>query len=271
MQSCFLSYRFSSIHYYKSGNGKQLLFCFHGYSQSALSFEVIEKEIENDFTMIAIDFPFHGKTEWKEGLHFTPADLLEIIENIRKEVGISPSKIHLLGYSMGGRVALGMMPFMKDKIDRLILLAADGLKVNFWYWLSTQTSLGNRLFKYLMSKPQFMFKALELANKMNIVNQSIYKFLFYYIHVEQVRRDLYKRWTTMRDFRPDIHQTKMIISEQKILVKMLYGEHDRIIRFERGEKFRRGLEPLCTIKVIKSGHLLITKENAPLIAELIKR
>lgn len=220
--------------------------------------------------MIAIDFPFHGKTIWNEGLNFTPADLLAIINLILNQFLLTEKKIYLIGFSMGGRAALTLMQHIPEKIEKLLLLAPDGLRLNFWYWLATQNKAGNKLFRYIMRRPALMFTILKAANKMRLVNQSIYKFISYYIYDAQVRNDLYKRWTTMRSFRPEIEKLKSIIKENKISVRMLYGEHDRIIRFERAEKFRKGIENYCELKVISTGHQLLNQENASTIIDLLK-
>ena len=71
----FLPYRSSRLHYYCWGAGPRLLFAFHGYSESASSFALIGEAIDTPFTLIAIDLPFHGQTEWKEGLSFAPDEL----------------------------------------------------------------------------------------------------------------------------------------------------------------------------------------------------
>lgn len=270
MQSFFLPYKSSSIHYCKAGQGDKLLLCFHGYSQSSNSFSFLEKKAEADYTMIAIDLPFHGKTTWNEGLNFTPDHLLEIIQLTRREHQIKSDSIYILGFSMGGRVALSLLQCTPDKIKKLVLIAPDGVKINFWYWLATQTNAGNKLFLYIMQKPGFMFSILKVANKLKLVNQSIYKFISFYIHDKQVRDDLYKRWTTMRSFRPDIEKIKSIITENKVFVKMLYGEHDRIIRFERAGKLRKGIECYCELKVIPAGHQLLNHQNTDTIIELLK-
>ncbi len=270
MQSFFLPYKSSSIHYSITGHGDKLLFCFHGYSQSSQVFSFLEKNIFDDYTMIAIDFPFHGKTIWNEGLNFTPDYLLEIIHLIRVESRIKSDCMHLLGFSMGGRVALSLLQCIPDKIQKLVLIAPDGLKINFWYWIATQNKAGNRLFRHIMEKPSFMFSMLKAINKLKLVNQSIYKFISFYIHDKQVRDDLYKRWTAMRSFRPNIEKIKSIIEENKIPVRLLYGEHDRIIRFERSGRLLTGIEAFCELKIIPAGHQLLISQNIDTIIGLLK-
>src|ERR1035437_4038700 len=65
-----VSYQQSTFHFHQFGNGAKLLLCFHGYGEMAGSFLFLEKSLGKEYTMIAIDFPFHGKTNWQEGLLF---------------------------------------------------------------------------------------------------------------------------------------------------------------------------------------------------------
>lgn len=220
--------------------------------------------------MIAIDFPFHGKTSWNEGMNFTTENLLEIIQMILAQHAIKKEKMHLVGFSMGGRAVLSLLQCVPEKIEKLLLLAPDGLKINFWYWLATQNKAGNRLFKHVMQKPALMLGVLKTANRLHLVNQSIYKFISVYIYDKQVRDDLYKRWTTMRSFRPGLENIKSILKEHKIPVRMLYGKHDRIIRFELAEKFRKGIETYCELNIIPAGHQLLNADNTEIIMKMLK-
>ena len=150
------------------------------------------------------------------------------------------------------------------------MLAPDGLKTNGWYWFATQTIIGNKIFHFVMKNPRLFLQILHGLNKLKMMNQSIYKFMNYYINTEQVRINLYKRWTTMRKFKPDLKKIKSLIIANKIPVKLIYGEHDRIIRYEIGEKFINGIEEFCKLKVIQSGHQVLQEKNIELIIDLLK-
>jgi pimeloyl-ACP methyl ester carboxylesterase len=272
MESFFEQYKSSQIHYYKSrnSNNKPVLLCFHGYGESGVSFSFLEKYIENDFIIIAIDLPFHGKTEWSEGLIFTQQDLLKIIQQIINTFSGNNPEIYFLGFSMGARVALDLLLYWPNQIKKIVLLAPDGLKINGWYWFATQTVLGNNSFRFVMNNPRLFLTMLHAANKIHMINQSIYKFMDHYINNKQVRIDLFNRWTTMRKFKPDLQKIKSLIMINKIPVKLIYGEHDRIIRFETGKKFMHGIEKYCTLKIIPSGHQVLQEKNIELIVDLLK-
>lgn len=269
-----LIYRNSTISYYRFGSGPKAVVCFHGYGEEASAFEFLEKYAGNQFTFLAIDLPFHGKTEWKDGMTFTPNDLHQVVERIVEQGNInhptSNSKFSLVGFSLGGRIALSLYQYIPERIEKLVLLAPDGLKINFWYWLATQTWLGNKFFKLTMNKPGWFLGFLKLLNKLKLVNTSIFKFVNYYIGDAEVRRLLYARWTTLRKIKPDISIIKKNILENKTLVRLVYGKHDRIILSSVGEKFRNRIEEHCTISVINAGHQVLHEKHVEEILEAFR-
>ena len=265
MESRHLAYKNSTIWYYRFGSGPRGAVCFHGFGEDASMFGFLTNYAGNQYTFYSIDLPFHGKTEWKEGLNFTHKDLLQIVEAItqegNQEQATSEQKLSLLGFSLGGRIALSLYQAMPDKIEKLVLLAPDGLKVNFWYWLATQTWLGNKFFAFTMKKPSWFFGLLKLLNKLKLVNASIFKFVNYYIGDAEVRRLLYARWTTLRKLKPNVGKIKNKIRENKTPVRLIYGKHDRIILSSVGEKFQKGIKEHCILTVIHSGHQVLHEKH----------
>lgn len=269
MQSSTIIFNSSIINYSYGGYGKEMLICFHGYGESERSFHFLEPPLAVSHTIISIDLPYHGNTQWNEGMNFQPTDLIQIIESLMKKHGAGKTYFSLIAYSMGGRIALSLLQQMPDRITRVVLLAPDGLKLNFWYWLSTQTWLGNKLFVATIDNPRWFLYMLRLVNSMGLLNQSIYKFVHHFLHDKKMRKQLYLRWTCFRKLRPDLSKLKKIITRNKIKIHLLYGIHDRIIRSERGEKFHKGIEPYCSIELLQSGHQLLAEKNTAAIIKYL--
>jgi pimeloyl-ACP methyl ester carboxylesterase len=259
-----LSYKASSINYLQFGSGPNTVVCFHGYGEEAASFSFLETYGGDEFTFYAIDLPFHGKTVWKDGADFSSDDLQFIVEEI-----VTGSKVHdakqsfqLMGYSLGGRVCLSLYEKIPAQVQRIVLLAPDGLKMNFWYWLATQNVVGNRLFAFTMKHPKWFFIFLKGFYKLKLANASIFKFVNYYIANPEVRRLLYERWTGLRKLRPHLQKIKTIVRKYKTPIRLVYGKHDRIILPVRGEKFIKGIEDNCRLTVISSGHQVLHEKHA---------
>lgn len=261
----YVAFRSSRVHYLTWGTGPRFLFAFHGYGESAVSFAFIGDALDPRYTLIAIDLPFHGLTEWKEGLGFRVDDLLAIMASI---AGNSARPWSLLGYSMGGRIALGLFQDHPDRFDRLVLAAPDGMTVNPWYWLATATRAGNVLFRWSMRRPGWLFLVLRLGNRLGLVNPSIFKFAVHYIDDRAVRRELYIRWTATRKFRPRPRRIAALVRTRRVPVHLVYGKFDRIIRWERGEKFRVRCPADCHLSLIEAGHQLLRPQYLPVLLPL---
>ncbi|MBS1566885.1 MAG: alpha/beta hydrolase [Bacteroidetes bacterium] len=267
MQTAIWPYRSSQFEYIRFGRGPALVFCFHGYGEQAASFALLEKQLGETHSFIAINLPWHGHTHWKEPGAFSTEHLLHVMDEIATQENISPAQYSLLGYSMGGRIALALANAAPGKINRLCLIAPDGMKMNFWYWLATQTRAGNRLFRFTMHQPGWFIGMVRTAHRLGLINTSIGKFLDYYIGDPQVRQQLYDRWTCMRRFTPHHRRLQQHIAQYRIPVRLLYGQYDRIISAARAAPFVRAAGAYCRIDILPAGHQLLQEKY---IAELVR-
>jgi pimeloyl-ACP methyl ester carboxylesterase len=121
-----------------------------------------------------------------------------------------------------------------------------------------------------MQRPQWFFFLLRISNRLRLINQSVFKFIRFYLHDATARKLLYDRWTCLQSIRPDLALIKKIIPAQQVPVRLLYGQYDRIIRHERGEKFRAGIESFCTLQVIEAGHQLLQEKYVDQIIRLLQ-
>lgn len=262
MESAFLTYKNSRIHYRKSGNGARLAICFHGFGTFANTFDWIATHVE-EYTFIAFDLPFHGLTEWNKQ-YITVDELIEIID-------ICPEVNHrdfaLVGYSMGGRISLSILQNIPQRITRLLLLAPDGLHVNRWYWFATQTKIGNKVFYQVMHKPGKFVRMARKAGEYHLVNTGILKFIDRYMDDEGVRTQVYKVWTAFSGFLPKLNQIEKEIRKRSTPVTLIYGRFDNIIPFSGGEQFARRLGEYCRFTVLDCGHQVLHIRNAQYIAD----
>ena len=252
----------SAVSYLRFGRGATPVVCFHGYGEEAENFTFLEKYAGNQFTFLALDLPFHGQTDWQDGLPISVVELLSIVQGILAENGFAAgSRFLLTGFSLGGRICLSLYEKAPELVEKMVLMAPDGLKVNFWYWLATQTRAGNRFFRFTMRKPGWFFGLLKGLNKLGLVNASIFKFVKHYIGDKEVRRLLYIRWTALCKLKPHLPMIKKEIRQQQTPVRLLYGRHDRIILSSVGEKFRKGIEEQCSITILHSGHQVLHEKH----------
>lgn len=251
----------SSFRYYRGGNGPRTVLCFHGYGETGRAFSFLPEAAGPDFCFLAPDLPLHGETRWSEKGPFDSPSLKKLAEELLRAEDRPNNPLILIGFSLGGRVALQLYQLMPERVEKLILLAPDGLRVNPWYWLATQTRAGNRFFALTMKKPGWFMGMLNGFSRIGLVNTSIKKFVQYYIHDARVRDQLYQRWTLLRKLRPRLSVIRSFIRQQQTPVYLIYGRHDRIIRPRAGKKFGRGLETLIRIREIPAGHQVLHQKH----------
>lgn len=267
MEQHFISWQNTSISYLKGGNGEKILLCLHGFAEEAATFSFLEHRLSDTFTIYAIDLPWHGKTDWNNQLSFPVHAFIDILSNLIPDY--DRVKLHLLGYSMGGRIALSLLQHIPARIEKAVLLAPDGLQLNGWYWLATQTVIGNRLFRQTMKNPGWFGRMTDWMNQRKWINSSVAKYVHHHIDNQKVREDLYRIWTTMRKFRPQRHKLNVTLQQYQIPVHLVFGEYDRIILAKYGHRFREGAEDFIHVHVVSSGHQLLREKHADLIISLL--
>ena len=264
----FIQLQKHTIHYERYGKGPEMLCCLPGYGETGKEFEGLAMQLQLQFTIIAVDLPLHGLTTWQQD-SFEPEDLHHILQALAEQEGFAGKTITLAGYSMGGRLAMAYTEKFPQWVNRLILLAPDGLHLNFWYWLSTQTTIGNRFFAHTMSNPGWLFFGMKWGRKLKLLNESIAKFSHRYLDDPDQRKNLYERWTLFRSFKPNLRQLKKIIANQPLPSLLLFGHYDRIIPPMLSKKMMIKNNSQIHVAVIEGGHRLLKQQFAPTIASII--
>jgi 2-succinyl-6-hydroxy-2,4-cyclohexadiene-1-carboxylate synthase len=119
----------NGIHYHveSAGTGAPLLL-LHGFSGSSANWQPHVEEFAAHFRVVTVDLLGHGQTDSpadaeRYAIEHAAADLMAILD------ALDLPSAHLLGYSMGGRLALYTSLAYPARFSRLILESASpGLK-----------------------------------------------------------------------------------------------------------------------------------------------
>lgn len=107
-----------------TGKGSPVVL-LHGFTGSKVTWESTAKSLQDNFQIITIDLPGHGKTITSNPRTMASfaVDLAEIFRYLKL------TSVHLIGYSMGGRTALSFAMQYPEWIKSLTLESASpGLK-----------------------------------------------------------------------------------------------------------------------------------------------
>jgi pimeloyl-ACP methyl ester carboxylesterase len=116
-----------SLHCEISGSGEPLLL-IHGMGSASTAWKPIRHTLNQDFTVITVDLPGHGKTPYIKGQPMDPHSLGEYVLEQLSSLGID--RFHLAGNSLGGWVSLEMSSAAPDRVRSLIGIAPAGLWLN---------------------------------------------------------------------------------------------------------------------------------------------
>jgi len=116
--------------YREAGSGDALVL-LHGWSMSSAVFQETMAMLATRFRVLAPDLSGHGASE-AVGVNFDLTSLAEDVEEWLTLLGIDA--IHLLGWSLGGQVALQIGKRRRVQVEKMILVATTPLFVSAREW-----------------------------------------------------------------------------------------------------------------------------------------
>lgn len=92
----------------------------HGLFGQGKNFTSIAKALQPDFASLLVDLPNHGRSQWAEEVDYEQmADA--VAAEVRRTIA-ADGRIHLVGHSMGGKVAMTLALRHPDLVERLVIV-----------------------------------------------------------------------------------------------------------------------------------------------------
>ena len=108
------------MNYKIEGNGETLVF-IHGLSDNLLYWEYLASNLKHEYQILRVDLRGHGESE-KGNEEITINTYVRDLNNLLEELDIS--KVNLIGFSLGGAVALEFTNKYPQKVDSLVLMSS---------------------------------------------------------------------------------------------------------------------------------------------------
>lgn len=252
MERSDFKYYESKLHYLKSGNGSQVLLAFHGFGQDHKAFFDLFEKLSNQYTVYAFDIFFHGKSEWnrvEEPLEksFWKGLVTEFLNQHQI------NRCSLLGFSMGGKFVLASLEACPEKIDKVILLAPDGIRTSAWYSLATYPFALRRLFKSMITNPDLFYRIAHLSVKFSLIDKGILRFVESQMDTEEKRKQVYYSWVVFRHLKFDMERIASIINSNNINLTMVIGKYDKLITLKNMQSLLKRLKSY-NLEIPETGH-----------------
>lgn len=256
MQSSFLSLPSGKIHCLTFGTGPELLIALHGFSDRARMFAVLEPALAENYTVVAVDWPFHGQTEWSKNT-FSKEDLLDIIRMVLAKHG--KERFSLMGFSFGARLAQALLPDLVGQLNKLYLLSPDGVKTKGMSMAAHTPMWVRRLLFRILQKPGWFIGLLNVGRKMRLAPQMIHHFLTNNLNRPERFNRTFGCWLAMDSFYLRRHTIQRILKESQLRTDVYIGLSDPMLRQATLKKLYEGL-PEVRVFWLDEGHRLIGDE-----------
>jgi pimeloyl-ACP methyl ester carboxylesterase len=251
------------LNYVRRGEGNETLITFHGFGQS--SADMFPMSDAMPVKAYHFDLFYHGRSYWPEALGALSPSLWRIVFEafLEKE---KIDRFSLAGFSMGGKFAIATLNLFPDRINRIMLLAPDGIQTSTWYNLANYPVIVRPYFRSMIVKPQRFYKLVRTIEKYGLMDRGLSKFAAHQMNTRKKRRRVYYSWVMFKPLKFTSKETASLINRYGIDLTIFTGKYDRIIT-------SRGMNRL--LRFVPEGHLteLETGHNQLILtaAEHLKR
>ncbi len=251
----------TTLAYRSYGQGPVHVIAFHGFGRTGEDFQVLEGSLGDRCTIHAFDLHFHGHSpSYPQRAHqpFTPEELSTYFTAFTD--GLQQEKVSLLGYSLGGRLAMSLVEHMPERIERLFLAAPDGLKNKPWYRALAGSRPGRSGYERFVERPEAFHLLINALHGLKLMNSRMHRFLIGQTDSRAKRVLIHDVWLSYRQIEPDLARVAARAREHGIPIHLYFGEHDRVIKPALGQRLLNHAPDLITQEDLPFGHVILTRQ-----------
>ena len=265
MEEGFLKYKNSKVHFYRFGNGSRLLIALHGFADEGAIFLKLRDSLKKTYTVYSLDLPFHGSTEWGKE-QFDQKDIGALFKMILQKE--NKERFDLMGFSFGGRNVQKMLFEWIPQVDKVFLIAPDGLKTKWLSLVNLMPQWLKSFLKWVLLKPDWFINMVKRFYRWGLINRFIHNFVCYHFGAKEKRDRVFHTWYALGNFRINPKKVKKLLRQYPISVDMYFGSQDKIIPLSTAVLLSEDM-PNIRVFEIDAGHLLVdTKLNDLLKTQL---
>jgi pimeloyl-ACP methyl ester carboxylesterase len=256
-----------TLAYRSYGRGPVQVLAFHGFGRTGEDFALFEPLLAERCTLHAFDLHFHGESATPgERAHqpFTPAELAAYFTAFADHVGAG--KVTLLGYSLGGRIALSLLTTLPERVARVVLVAPDGLKTRPWYRGLAASRFGRHLYGRFVEDPRRAHAIMNTLHRTGLMRPKLHRFLVGQTDTRPQRQQVHDVWLSYRLIEPGLSDVGRVLRERVLPLHLFLGRTDSVIPAHLAEGLRSQAPHQVQVHVLEGGHMLLTPEFAPALA-----
>jgi pimeloyl-ACP methyl ester carboxylesterase len=261
----YVRHKSSKLHYAKAGNGDKHMLIFHGFGQDISAFDYLTRSLAKHFSFYVFDLYFHGKSEWAHGEQvLSKKEWRETMATFLADNKID--RFSVAGFSLGGKFVLATLEAYANRVDKIFLIAPDGIKTSFWYSLATYPFFLRKFFKSMIFHPERFLRIAEFLNKKGVVDNGLIRFAEWQMGSEEKRFRVYYSWVVFRHLAFSQRKIARLINEQNIDFTLIVGKYDKVIEPKNMESFLKKLSRY-RYEVLNNGHTGLINQSLPYFIE----
>lgn len=120
------------LHHQLSGNrNKPVILFLHGFMGSGEDWQKVTAGLKDEFACLTVDLPGHGRTTpFPDKTFYTMPGAAALVINVLESEGLQ--RCFLVGYSMGGRLALYLSLYYPQYFEKVLIESASPGLPTYW-------------------------------------------------------------------------------------------------------------------------------------------
>ncbi|MEM7656330.1 MAG: alpha/beta hydrolase [Bacteroidota bacterium] len=235
------------------GEGPNLLLCLHGFRQNQDAFDRVWTKLPDGWQVLVLNLPPFGESKLSgQG----EAVWRAWAETLRTHF---PDKTwHLMGYSMGGKLALLLQQWQLFPLKSVCLIAPDGIRSHPIQEWAMYSRLGKWVFAQSLRMPRLIRWTVKQLYRMRLLDRFLYRMMDANYRTEANRQQL-KRATELYS-QERLNLSRLFAQTQELPVLLIFGKQDPLFPRKAAQSFVDAL-PEGKLLLTDTGHELLTKHG----------
>ncbi|WP_462409036.1 alpha/beta fold hydrolase [Neobacillus sp. Marseille-QA0830] len=237
--------------FYPNPSTDQTFILLHGFLSSTFTYRHLISLLKRDYQVLSVDLPPFGKSAKCNRYVYSYRNLAETVIQLIESFGLK--KMIFIGHSMGGQIVLNILHLRQELADKAILLCSSAYlkRSKLPLILTSYLPFFHRFVKYWFARTgvkKNLQSALYNHSLINeeMINGYLQPFLQDEIFIALTRM--------IRDREGDLPPE--ILKQIHTPCLLIWGDHDKSMPLEVGEKLNRDLVNSELIVIKETGHAL---------------